>query len=136
MDANVSDVFPGRVDSPSDLGSSSSHDQGAAAVDSPATLPSSANRHERRTAAASNDHPPSLVHPKTVACLARASQPVGAAIALLTRAQVAKALGVSPLTVYRMSRAGILRALKLRDNDPRSPVRYRTADIVKYIESR
>jgi hypothetical protein len=55
---------------------------------------------------------------------------------LMSRSAVARALSVSELTVYRMSRAGILRALKLRHNDPRSPVRYRTADIALYIEER
>ena len=75
-------------------------------------------------------------HPKTVARLARASHPLPAAIALLTRADVARALGVSGLSVYRGTKAGLLHSLKLGDGDTRAPVRYRATDIAEFIESR
>jgi Helix-turn-helix domain len=76
------------------------------------------------------------VHPKTTARIARASQPLPAAIALLSRADVARALGVSPLTVFRWTKAGLLHSLKLGDGDVRAPVRYRASDIAAFIESR
>jgi predicted DNA-binding transcriptional regulator AlpA len=76
------------------------------------------------------------IHPKTRACELRAARPLPVAIALLSRADVARALGVSPLTVYRYTKAGLLRSLKLGDGGVRASVRYRASDVAELIESR
>jgi hypothetical protein len=120
MDANVSGISPGRVTSPPSSGSLS-HDRGAAAVDSLSNF--------------STPHPSPAVHGKTAARARRASQPLPPAIALLTRADVARALNVSPLTVYRMTKSGQLHSLKL-SGDPRSPVRYLASSIALFIQER
>lgn len=109
---NVSGVSPSGVASPTSSGSPA-HGRGAAAVDSPSSL-----------------------HPKTLARLARASQPLPVAIALLSRADVARALGVSQLTILRWSKIGLLRSLKLGDGGDRAPTRYRVSDVAEFIESR
>jgi len=76
------------------------------------------------------------IHPKTRACELRAARPLPVAIALLSRADVARALGVSGLSVYRWTKAGLLHSLKLGDGDTRAPVRYRATDIAEFIEAR
>lgn len=73
---------------------------------------------------------------KTRARLAREGRPLPDAIALLSRSDVARALGISPLTVYRMTRDGLLPSLKLGDGGLRAPRRYKAADIAAFIESR
>ena len=76
------------------------------------------------------------IHAKTAARLARASQPLPAAITLLSRADVARALGVSALTVSRWTKAKLLHSLKLGDGGTRAPVRYRATDVAEFIEAR
>jgi hypothetical protein len=75
-------------------------------------------------------------HPKTIAAARRASQPLPLELVLLSTAQVAKALGVSTITVFRYSKSGLLRPLKLGDGQARSPRRYRAIDVARLIESR
>ena len=50
--------------------------------------------------------------------------------AYLSSGEVAKALGVSTITIHRYSAAGLLPSLKLGTGDARSPRRYRASDDV------
>jgi Helix-turn-helix domain len=78
----------------------------------------------------------SISHPKTAAVARRASAPLPLEVTLLTTGQVAKALGVSTITIHRYSAAGLLPSLKLGTGDARSPRRYRASDIARFLESR
>lgn len=75
-------------------------------------------------------------HPKTAAARRRASQPLPLEVVLMSPAEVARALGVSTITVFRYSKAGLLQPLKLGDGQARAPRRYRALDVMKFIESR
>jgi hypothetical protein len=75
------------------------------------------------------------VHPKTLAAQKRDAQ-VPFEIRLLTPRQVARALSVSQITVWRYTERGLLHALKLGDAGPRCARRYRARDIAQFIESR
>ena len=89
-----------------------------------------------RNAAAASNAPASVEHAKTAAARKRASHPLPLEVMLLTTAQVARALGVSAITVFRYSKAGHLIPIKLGDGSARSPRRYRAIDVARFIESR
>jgi hypothetical protein len=98
------------------------------------------NRHERRACRARReaDLPDELlpVHPKTLASWRRAAEALPLEVVLLSTKQVAKALAVSQLTVWRYSQRGWLTPLKLGTGAQRCPRRYRAVDVLRLIEER
>jgi Helix-turn-helix domain len=79
--------------------------------------------------------PVSVKHPKTVAAERRAAQ-VPLEVTLLTTAQVARALSVSQITVWRYAQRGYFCPVKLGTGGPRCARRYRAVDIARFIEER
>jgi hypothetical protein len=98
------------------------------------------NRHERRARAARReaDLPEELLpaHQKTLASWRRAAEALPLEVVLLSTKQVAKALAVSQLTVWRYSQRGWLMPLKLGSGAQRCPRRYRAVDVLRLIEER
>jgi hypothetical protein len=96
------------------------------------------NRHERRATGRSSNPvlTDSSLHPKTAAVRQRASQPLPIEVMLMSTAQVAKALGVSAVTVFRYSKSGLLKPLKLGVGSARCPRRFRALDVMRLIEER
>jgi len=75
-------------------------------------------------------------HPRTLGALRRAREVTPIECVLMSQRAVARALSVSEITVYRWTRAGLLRALKLGDGSRRAPLRYRASDIAAFIAER
>lgn len=75
-------------------------------------------------------------HPKSLAVRKRAAAPLPLECVLLSTAQVARALGVSAITVYRYASAGLIPFIKLGDGSDRALRRYRAVDIARFIETR
>ena len=75
-------------------------------------------------------------HPKTTAARLRATRPIPLEVALLTTSEVARALRVTPITIFRYAQKGLLRPIKLGDGSARAPRRYRAVDIARFIEER
>jgi hypothetical protein len=89
-----------------------------------------------RNPAATSNPPAPAEHPKTTAARLRATRPIPLEVALLTTSEVARALRVTPITVFRYAQKGLLRPIKLGDGSARAPRRYRAVDIARFIEER
>jgi hypothetical protein len=89
-----------------------------------------------RNTAESTNAPAPAEHPKTTAARLRGTRPIPLEVALLTTSEVARALRVTPITIFRYAQKGLLRPIKLGDGSARAPRRYRAVDIAKFIEER
>jgi len=86
--------------------------------------------------AATLNAPASAEHAKTLAARPRAAAPLPLEITLLSTGQVARALGVSTITIHRYAAAGLIPFVKLGAGDARALRRYRASDIARFVESR